>query len=251
MTAGRREVVKRGEKMRSSCRKLTELREIKIIDNYISNQPASLLIEQGDTRVICAATWNLKVPFFAKEKKKGWISGEYSMLPYSTGKQRFYRERGRTDNRNIEIQRFVGRALRSTVKLKDIQEFNIIIDADVIQADGGTRCASVNGGMITLVKLLKHLVFDNKLFELPRIEPVAAVSMGIKDGEIFTDIDFKEDMSVDADLNIVSSGTGKIVEVTGFGEESMIPLDLFTKAVEIGVEKNIEILEKIRPELNI
>ncbi len=232
--------------MRFDERKNSDLRKIEIEDDFISNQPASLMIKQGNTRIICAASYNTKVPFFAKEKKKGWVSAEYSMLPYSTGKQRFFRERGKTDNRNIEIQRFIARALRSMFDLKKIMDFNIMIDCDVIQADGGTRCASINGGVITLVKLLKHLVFDNKLFELPEIEPVAAVSVGIRKNEIIADLDFEEDMSVDADINVVSSESGKIVEVTGFAEESMVSFDLFNEAVKLGIEKNFEIIQLMK-----
>lgn len=232
--------------MRKNGRNNSDLREINIVKEYISNQPATLLYEQGRTRVICSASYNEKVPFFAKEKKKGWISAEYSMLPYSTGKQRFFRERGRTNNRNIEIQRFIGRALRSAFDLKKISGFNIIIDADVIQADGGTRCASVNGGMITIVKLLKHLVFENKLFELPKIELISAVSIGIKDGEIISDLDFVEDSNIDADINVVSNKKGEIIEIQGVSEENTVSLETFSKAIKEGVEKNIEIIKKMR-----
>ena len=229
--------------MRENKRNNTELREISIEENYITNQPASLLYKQGNTRIICTALFNEKVPFFAKSEKKGWISAEYSMLPGSTGKQRFLRERGgRTDKRNIEIQRFVGRSLRNMFDLKKIKDFSIFLDMDVIQADGGTRCASINSGVIALKKLLKHLVFENKLFEVPEFKPVAAVSIGIKDGEILADIDFEEDSNIDADLNIVSNEDGDIIEVTGFAEESSIPKDLFFKAIDLGIEKNNEII---------
>lgn len=246
MTDGEREVARKGVTMRVNNRDVFELREINVTTGYISNQPASLLYEQGDTRLICAATFNEKVPFFAKEKKNGWISAEYSMLPYSTGKQRFFRERGRTDGRNIEIQRFIGRALRRCVDLKKIQGFNIMIDSDVVQADGGTRCAAVNGGMIALIQLLKHLVFDNKLYDLPEINPVAAVSVGIKNGEVLVDIDFEEDSHIESDLNIVSNDKGEIIEVQGVSEEGTISLETFKKAVGIGVEKNMEILRQLK-----
>ncbi len=238
---------KRGRKMRENNRKNNELRDISIEEDFITNQPASLLYKQGNTRLVCTAMYNEKVPFFAKTEKKGWISAEYSMLPGSTGKQRFLRERGgRMDKRNIEIQRFIGRSLRNIIDLKKIKDFNIFLDMDVIQADGGTRCASVNGGVIAMMKMLKHLVFENKLFEVPTFEPVAAVSVGIKNGEILADIDFKEDSNIDADMNIVSNGKGDIIEVTGFAEESSVPKDLFFKAIDLGVEKNSEIIEIIK-----
>jgi len=238
---------KRGRKMRENNRKNDELRAISIEEDFITNQPASLLYKQGDTRLICTAMYNEKVPFFAKTEKKGWISAEYSMLPGSTGKQRFLRERGaRIDKRNIEIQRFVGRSLRNIIDLKKIKDFNIFLDMDVVQADGGTRCASVNSGVIALMKMLKHLVFENKLFEVPPFEPIAAVSIGIKNGEILADIDFPEDSNIDADMNIVSNGKGDIIEVTGFAEESSVPKDLFFKAIDLGIEKNNEILSILK-----
>ena len=249
MIAGGAEVVRPGVKMRSSGRKNSNLREIKITKDFISNQPAALLYEQGRTRIICSATYTEKVPLFAKEKKRGWVSAEYSMLPYSTGRQRFFRERSRTDNRNIEIQRFIGRALRSAIDLKKTDGFNITVDADVIEADGGTRCASVNGGMIALIMLLKHLVFENKLYDLPDFRMLAAVSVGIRGEDIITDLDYEEDSEIDADINIVSSEIGEIIEVQGVAEEGSVPYDLFRSAIEKGVEKNFEIIKKIKDSL--
>jgi ribonuclease PH len=240
-------IEKRGEVMRHNNRGNSEIRNIEIEENYITNQPASLMFRQGNNKLVCTAMFNEKVPLFAKNEKKGWISAEYSMLPGSTGKQRFLRERGgRMDKRNIEIQRFIGRALRNIIDLKKIKDFNIFLDMDVIQADGGTRCASVNGGVVALMKLLKHLVFENKLFEVPEFNPVAAVSVGIKNGKILADIDFAEDSSIDADLNIVSDSAGNIIEVTGFAEESSVPKDLFFKAIDLGIEKNSEIIEILK-----
>lgn len=233
--------------MRENKRENNELREISIEENYITNQPASLLYKQGNTRIICTAMFNEKVPFFAKSEKKGWISAEYAMLPGSTGEQRFMRERGgRLDKRNIEIQRFVGRSLRNIFDLMKIKDFNIFLDMDVIQADGGTRCASINSGVIALKMMLKHLVFENKLFEVPEFKPVAAVSIGIKDGVILADLDFPEDSTIDADINIVSNEDGDIIEVTGFAEESSIPKDLFFKAIDLGIEKNNEIINILK-----
>lgn len=233
--------------MRKDGRGSLELRKINIQDKYISNQPASILYEQEQTRLICTATFSDKVPYFAKNEKKGWISAEYAMLPASTGKQRFFRERnGRVDKRNIEIQRFVGRALRNVINLKKIGGYNIFIDSDVLEADGGTRCAAVNGGVVTLIKLLKHLVYENLMYEVPEYELVAAVSVGIKDGEILADIDFPEDSVVDADINVVSSEKGNLIEVMGFAEESPVPKDIFFKAMDIAIEKNNEIIKILK-----
>jgi len=237
--------------MRENNRKNDELREITIQENFITNQPASLLYQQGNTRLICTAMFNDKVPFFAKTEKKGWISAEYAMIPGSTGKQRFLRERGgRMDKRNIEIQRFVSRSLRNIINLKKIREFNIFLDMDVIQADGGTRCASVNSGVIALMKMFRHLVFENKMYEVPQFEPIAAVSVGIRDGEILADIDFEEDSNIDADMNIVSNSKGDILEVSGFAEESSVPKDLFFRGIELGLKKNKEIIEVLKKHLD-
>ena len=130
---------------------------MKVEVGYTKNVPGSVLIEQGDTRVLCTANYENRVPFFLKNSDRGWVSAEYSMLPGSTGSQRSARERQKANFRNIEIQRFIGRALRTTFDLKTIKGKNIFIDSDVLQADGGTRCVSINGGMMVLVQTLRHL----------------------------------------------------------------------------------------------
>lgn len=230
-------------------RKKIDLREIKIIPNYIKNVPGSALIEQGNTRIICTATYFNKVPQFLKDSKKGWIIAEYSMLPGSTGNERIMRERQKVNSRNIEIQRFIGRALRSTFDLRAIDGKTIFIDADVIQADGSTRCASINCGMIALVKSLKHLVFEHKIPELPKIEFISAVSIGVKKKEIYVDLTYKEDSNIDADISIVSSETQKIIEVQAMGEESSIPKEIFKQVIDIGIKKNLEIIKILKRSL--
>jgi len=232
--------------MRTDGRTNEEFRKINIIPNFIDNIPGGVLIEQGKTRLICTAGFETKVPQFLKESDKGWIGAEYSMLPASTGGRRVHRERERKNNRNVEIQRFVGRALRTTVNLKDLKGLTLFIDTDVVQADGSTRCAAVNGGMVALMHAFRHLVYETVIPDFPKTEMIAAVSIGIKDGEILVDLSYEEDSNIDADINIVSSEAGNIIQVQAFAEESSIPRDLFHKVVDLGVEKNLEIIEILK-----
>jgi ribonuclease PH len=231
--------------MRKNGRENRQLREIILAPDYIKNAP-SVLIQQGDTRVICTALYETRVPYFLKNSNKGWVQAEYSMLPGSTGNERVTRERQRVNNRHIEIQRFVGRSLRTTFDLKKIDGVTINVDADVLEADGGTRCASINGGMIAMVKCLRRLVFETIIRDLPPIQYIAAVSIGVIGKDILVDLDYNEDFDADADINIVSSEKGEIVEVQAFAEEATIPHAIFQQAVEIGVQKNLEIIEKLK-----
>jgi ribonuclease PH len=232
--------------MRNDGRDIHQLRHMRIVPDYIKNVPASVLIEQGDTRVVCTALYENRVPFFLKNSGKGWIKAEYAMLPGSTGNERVSRERMKVNNRHIEIQRFVGRALRTTFALETINGKSIYIDTDVLQADGGTRCASLNGGMLALVKMLKYLVYETIIPDLPEIQWIGSVSIGVKDKNILVDLTYKEDFAADADINIVSAENGNIVEVQAFGEEKTIPKDIFQKVIDLGVEKNLEIIRQLK-----
>jgi len=168
------------------------------------------------------------------------------MLPGSTGKERAQRERQKVNKRNIEIERFLGRSLRTTFNLKAIDGITIYIDTDVLQADGSTRCTSLNGAMIALVKTLRHLVYETIIPDLPQVRPVAAVSVGIKGEQLLVDLNHQEDSSVDTDINIVSSEDGSIVQVQAFAEENQVPYPLFQKAIQLGIEKNFEIIKLIK-----
>lgn len=231
---------------RTDGRTFDQLREIKITPGYVRNVPGSVLIEHGHTRVLCTATYEERVPFFRKNSGKGWVSAEYAMLPGSTGNDRVGRERDKVNKRNVEIQRLVSRALRTTFDLSAIDGINITIDADVLQADGGTRCASVNGGMAALYKSLRYLMFENIIRDLPPICFVGAVSLGVKDGDILVDLNYEEDSSADADINIISSEDGKIVEVQALGEENRIEPAVLHKVIDLGIEKNHEIIAAIK-----
>ena len=232
--------------MRKDNRTDNDTRPLKLTPDYVSNIPGSVMVALGRTRVLCSATIEYKVPHFLKEEKKGWINAEYSMLPGSTGDRRVPRERNRINGRNMEIQRFISRALRNTFDLKEIEGITIHIDCDVIEADGSTRCASLNGAMVVLRKALDYLVFENKIAYLPKLEYIAAVSVGIRKDRILTDLTYEEDASADADINIISSESGQIIEVSAFAEENPVPRDRFDQAMDLGIEKNREIIELLK-----
>ena len=181
----------------------------------------SVLIEFGNTKVICNATIEEKVPPFLKGKGTGWVTAEYSMLPRSTN-TRNQREasKGKVTGRTMEIQRLIGRALRSSVNLQKLGERSIIIDCDVIQADGGTRTASITGGYIALEIAVKKLIDSGKLSSSPIISKVAAISIGKVRGEILLDLDYIEDSKADVDMNIIMNDKDEFIEIQGTGEES-------------------------------
>ena len=187
--------------MRDNNRKNNEMREVKVTKNYIMHPEGSVLIEFGNTKVICNATIEEKVPPFLKGKGTGWVTAEYSMLPRSTN-TRNQREasKGKVTGRTMEIQRLIGRALRSSVNLQKLGERSIIIDCDVIQADGGTRTASITGGYIALEIAVKKLIDSGKLTSSPIISKVAAISIGKVRGEILLDLDYVEDSKADVDM---------------------------------------------------
>ncbi len=192
--------------MRAHERPGTQLRPITFIPGYIGNVPGSVLCEQGNTRVVATATVEEKIPHFQKKSGQGWITAEYAMLPGSSGNQRVARERGKINNRSSEIQRFISRALRTVVNLKDIGPRTITLDCDVIQADGSTRCASLNAGFLALILAFKYLVFEQLIADFPEFKFTAAVSIGVMGGEVLADLDYEEDSQADSDINVVSSG---------------------------------------------
>jgi ribonuclease PH len=168
------------------------------------------------------------------------------MLPGSSGNQRVARERAKINNRSGEIQRFIGRALRTVVDPKILGERTVTLDADVIQADGSTRCASLNAAFLALVLSLKYLVYEQLIADFPSFRFIAAVSIGAKNGELLADLDYEEDSRIDSDINIVSTADGALVEVQSFCEGTPLPQELFQKAIGLGVEKNREIIALLR-----
>ena len=206
---------------RNDGRALDDLRPVRITRNYLPYAEGSALIEIGDTRVICTATVEDKVPPFLKKESHGWVTAEYSMLPRATH-SRTVREssRGRISGRTFEIQRLIGRAMRSVTDLKVLGERTIWLDCDVIQADGGTRTAAITGAFIALVDALNSLYKDGKIPTIPITDFLAAVSVGILNDKIMLDLSFEEDSQCRVDMNIVMTGQGEYVEIQGTGESA-------------------------------
>ena len=228
--------------MRIDGRKADQLRAIKITRNYIKSAEGSVLIEIGDTRVLCAATVNESVPPFLKGQGTGWVTAEYAMLPRSSG-QRIGRERKGVGGRTHEIQRLIGRSLRSVVDMKALGERSVLIDCDVIQADGGTRTASITGAYIALVNALRHIKKQGLIETMPVKDYLAAVSVGIVNGKPALDLCYEEDSKAEVDMNLVMTGDGRIVEIQGTAEgEPFSRVDL-ARLLALG-EKGIKALIK-------
>ena len=231
--------------MRNNNRKNDELREIKITKNFIIHPEGSVLIEFGNTKVICNATVEEKVPPFLKGSGSGWVTAEYSMIPRATN-IRTQREvnKGKPTGRTMEIQRLIGRSLRSAVDLKKLGERTIIVDCDVIQADGGTRTASITGGYIALETAVGKLLDSGILSENPVIAKVAAISVGKVNNEILLDLEYSEDSLAEVDMNIVMNSKNEFIEIQGTGEEATFSYDELIGFIEVakkGFEKLFEI----------
>lgn len=201
-------------------RKPDELRRIEIIRNFTKYAAGSVLVKWGDTWVLCTASVEEKVPPFLRDTGRGWVTAEYAMLPSSTGGGRKDRDikKLKLDARSAEIQRLVGRALRAAVDFEKLGERQIVIDCDVIQADGGTRCAAITGGMVALNDAVAKLMADGTLAENPIRRQIAAVSVGVCDGVPTLDLDYAHDSTAEVDLNVVMTDDGRFVELQGTAE---------------------------------
>jgi ribonuclease PH len=214
-------------------RKSSELRPIKIRRGYTRMSPGSVLIQAGNTTVLCTASVEPKVPDWLKGKGKGWITAEYNMLPHSTSPRKA-RERLKIDGRTTEIQRLIGRSLRSVANLVVLGERSILVDCDVIEADGGTRTASITGAFIALVDCLRSIqkeLPDPGRF--PLTDSVAAISVGIVEGKPALDLDYAQDVDADVDMNVVMTGSGRFVEIQGTGEEATFGDDDLTALIKL------------------
>ncbi|MBF0531532.1 MAG: ribonuclease PH [Candidatus Omnitrophica bacterium] len=227
---------------RHDGRAAQELREIKVTRDYIKHPEGSCLIEFGDTRVICAATVEDTVPPFLKGQRQGWVTAEYAMLPRSCSSRV---KRAPVSGRAQEIQRLIGRSLRSIVDLHKIGERTVTIDCDVIQADGGTRTASITGGFIALALALETLNVKGKIKTIPITDYVAAVSVGMVAGQPVLDLDYQEDSTAGMDMNVVMVGQGDFVEVQGTAEGKPFSKDQMDKLLALA-EKGIKELFKIQ-----
>lgn len=210
--------------MRVDNRQASEMRPVRITTNYLMTAEGSALIEVGNTRVLCAASIEETVPGFLRGSGRGWVTAEYAMLPRATA-TRTSREvtKGHPSGRTQEIQRLIGRSLRSIVDMTAIGDRTIIVDCDVLQADGGTRTAAITGAYVALVLALRQLVEFKAIKSLPIIAPVAATSVGIVSGETVLDLCYDEDSRADVDMNVVMTGSGKFVELQATAEK--IPFD--------------------------
>ncbi|MET0730148.1 MAG: ribonuclease PH [Solirubrobacterales bacterium] len=207
--------------MRSHDRTRTQLRPVEIEPSYVRTATGSCLYEQGETRVICTASATDSVPRWLERSGRGWVTAEYAMLPASTGdrKERDIK-RGRQDGRAIEIQRLIGRSLRAVVDLRALGEHSVYVDCDVLQADGGTRCAAITGGFVALALAFEAMREDGAIEGDPLTGSVAAVSSGIVDGNVLCDLDYSEDSRAEVDANIVITGDGGLVEVQATAERT-------------------------------
>lgn len=205
--------------MRPSGRQNNELRQVTITRHYTKHAEGSVLIEMGDTKVLCTASVEERIPQFLRGKGAGWVTTEYGMLPRSTG-SRMSREatRGKQSGRTMEIQRLIGRSLRASIDLKALGERSITIDCDVIQADGGTRTASITGAFIALTDAINSLITSKKIKKNPLLGQVAAISVGIYNGEPILDLDYIEDSNAETDMNVVMNEAGGYIEIQGTAE---------------------------------
>lgn len=229
---------------RRDGRGLEDLREFKIEIDFLKYPNGSSLIHMGDTKVLCTAMVEEKVPPFLKNTNQGWISAEYSLLPGSTYPRTIRDiDKGRIEGRSQEIQRLIGRALRGCVDLTALQGITIWIDTDVLQADGGTRTAAINGGFVSLYIALAKLYKNGKLPYFPVKTFIGAVSVGILNDEILLDLDFNEDFDAQVDLNIVMNENKKIIEIQGAAEKKDFNVEELFKMIKIGWKGINQIIE--------
>ena len=226
---------------RNDGRSPGDMRPIAITPGFMRTATGSVLMEAGGTRVICTASVDEEVPRWMAGQGRGWVTAEYSMLPASTGeRKRRDVSKGRPDGRTVEIQRLIGRALRGIVDFEALGERTVWIDCDVLEADGGTRCAAITGGYVALEIALRRLVAEGKLDAVPLTQSVAAVSCGVVDGRALLDLDYSEDSAAEVDANVVMTGDGGLVEVQATAERtplSRASLDALLALAAAGIEK--------------
>jgi ribonuclease PH len=237
------------DKLRIDGRKCNELRKVRITRDYTKYAEGSVLVEFGDTKVICTASVEDKVPPFKKGTGEGWITAEYDMLPRAT-LTRNNRDRNtlKINGRSNEIQRLIGRALRSVVDFKMLGERTITIDCDVIQADGGTRTAAITGGFVALMDACSVLVNNKQIEEIPIKDFVAAVSVGFVNGQELLDLCYAEDSKATVDMNVVMTSSGKLIEIQATGEERPFERAVFDKMLDFaqeGIETLIDIQRNV------
>jgi len=225
--------------MRADGRALDELRPLKLQRRYTRQAPGSVLVKMGRTTVLCTVCVEAAVPPFLVGTGKGWLTAEYGMLPGSTHTRKARDRAGKTDGRTVEIQRLIGRSLRTVVDLRKLGERTLWIDCDVLEADGGTRTASINGAFVALIDALAALRKQGGVLPLPPTRDivrgsVAAVSVGLLENKVFLDLDYSEDKDADVDLNLVMTGAGELVEVQAGGEEATFKQEQLEQLLSLG-----------------
>ena len=226
-----------------------QLREVRIDIDFVDNPAGSALIQMGRTKVLCTASLSDSVPAFLRGAERGWVTAEYSLLPGSTD-TRTDREaaRGRPSGRSMEIQRLIGRSLRAVVDMQALGERAVYVDCDVLQADGGTRTAAITGGYVALAAACRRLQETGLVREQPLVDSVAAVSVGIVDGQVLLDLPYSEDSRAEVDLNVVQTGSGRLVEVQGTAERGTFDRAQLDELLD-SAEKGIAELTRIQREV--
>ena len=225
-------------------RQKNELRPIKIVRKFLKDPEGSALIEMGNTKVLCTATVQDKVPNWLRGSGQGWLSAEYAMIPRATPERKVRESRvGKPDSRSIEISRIIGRSLRGILDLTKLDNFTIIIDCDVLQADGGTRTAAINAGFCALYDAIRYMLKNRLIKENPIKEYIGAVSVGIVDGEYVLDLSYEEDVRAEVDMNVSMTESGRIVDIQGTGEKRPLTKDELNKLLDLaweGIKKIIQ-----------
>lgn len=236
--------------LRTDDRKKDQLRNIEITRNYTKYAEGSVLMQTGDTKVICTVSIEDGVPYFLRGQGRGWLTAEYSLLPRSTHRRTTRAAaKGKISGRTKEIQRLIGRSLRAMIDLNEIGERTVWVDCDVIQADGGTRTASITGAYVALVDAINYMIKEDKLDESPLKGFMAAVSVGIVDGELLLDLCYKEDSSAQVDLNVVMTEDGRVIEVQGTAEEEPFSREEMDQMMDLAQKGIEELIVKQRKNL--
>ena len=237
--------------MRPSGRSTDQLREIKITRNFTRHAEGSVLVEYGDTKVICNASVESRVPGFLKGKGQGWVTAEYGMLPRSTG-SRMVREaaKGKQGGRTVEISRLIGRSLRAAIDLEVLGENSITLDCDVIQADGGTRTASITGAYVAMVDAVNYMLKEGIIKKNPIKQMIAAISVGIYEEHAVLDLDYPEDSNAETDLNVIMAEDGGFVEIQGTAEGAPFRPEELTAMLDLAKKGIAEIIEIQRQALD-
>jgi len=236
---------------REDGRAYDEMRPLKITRNYLKWPEGSVLVEVGETKVIITASVEDSVPRFLKDSGRGWITAEYDMIPRATDRRRNRDRTRKIPGRSMEIQRLIGRSIRAAFDIDNMGEISVKIDADVIQADGGTRCASITGAFVATYDAIKKGVEDGIILKMPAFNVISAISVGIIDGVPMLDLPYNEDSQAEVDMNIISSEDGKFIEIQGTAEGKNFTRDELNQLLDLAIKGNTEIIEYIKKILNL